>query len=168
MKKSVLAYHESTINRFAEKAELLAAESHTIFNLGREINRIIGIIVVHQAAELALKALCLKNERNIFEKGSFSIGFDDAINRNKKDLTYDEETVLRILNQKRNNYQHTAIFDVSDKRELNELLLDSLSIISRILNLVGYNPQEVNVVLNPSKQSKNKPASRSGIKEVYS
>ena len=133
--------------RFAEKSEILAAEAYNIFQLEREICKIIGIILIHQATELALKSLCLKLERTIFERGNITIGFGQALNRSRDIFDKEEFEILKILNIKRNNFQHSALFDTGVIDELKYLLIDTLSIISKILKNANYNPTELDLII---------------------
>lgn len=157
---------QKVINRFAEKSELLAAEAHSIFNMSKDIHQIIGIIIVHQAAELALKAFCLKQNYTIFKKGSISIRFMEAIKRSKNFLQNEEQEILKILNIKRNAYQHSALFDISDIEFLKFILIDTLSIISKLLEYVGYKPEELNLILSFDNLLEIKTNIKSNIKEV--
>ncbi len=142
-----LSSHITIIHRFAEKSELLATEAFTIFNQKREIHRIIALIIIHQATEHALKALCLNKKINIFKKGGRTISFEDALSNTNKFFHEEEFIALRILNKKRNEYQHSALFNLTDRVYIFELLRDILSIISKILEKVGYNPTEINLIL---------------------
>ncbi len=135
------------INRFAEKSELLAVEAYSIFNLEKEISQIIGIILVHQATELALKALCIKQENLIFQKGNITIKFEDALNRSSNFIKGHEKQILKVLNITRNNYQHSALFDISKWLNTKDFLIDTLIIIAKILEEVKYDPAELKLIL---------------------
>ena len=133
--------------RFAEKAEILAVEAYSVFLLKRDICKIIGIILIHQATDLALKSLCLKLETTIFERGSITISFGQALSRSKNIIDKEEHEILKILNLKRNNFQHSALFDISSIDELKYLFIDTLSIISKILKNANYNPDELDLII---------------------
>lgn len=136
------------LNRFAEKSELLAAEAYSIFNLKKDISQVIGIIIVHQATELALKALCIKQENSIFGKGNITISFEDALNRSSNIILGHNKQILKILNITRNNYQHSALFDISKWLNPKDFLIDTLKIIVKILGEVDYNPEELKLILD--------------------
>lgn len=136
------------INLFAEKSELLAVEAYSIFNVEREICKIIGIIIIHQAVELALKALCLHQGIMIFIKGDLTLSFPVAMNKIKGVITDQDKKILRILHIHRNSYQHSAIFDIS---RINKwLVIDALSIINEILDEIGCKSNEINLILELS------------------
>jgi len=147
-RKPSLRYYERIINRFAEKAQLLAAEAYSIFENEKEICKIIGVIVVHQATELALKALCLQQENTIFQKGKVTIDFDTALQRCTNVIQFDEMILLKDLNGRRNDYQHNALFDRSNFEDLRDLLLDTLAITSKILKHMGYATGEIDFILD--------------------
>ena len=161
-----LPSHIKTVHRFAEKSELLATEAFTIFKQKREIHRIIALIIIHQATEHALKALCLNEKINIFKKGSRTISFEDSLNNTIKFLQKDEFIILKILNKKRNEYQHSALFDLTDSGYIYDLLHDTLSIISRILKKVDYDPTEINLILEYDKDSRSNDEIDSRIEEI--
>jgi len=136
------------INRFAEKSELLAVEAYSIFSSGKEISQIIGIILSHQAAELALKALCIKQENMIFQKGNITITFEEALNRSSNLIKGHNKQILKILNTTRNNYQHSALFDISKFFNTKDFLIDILTIIAKILEEVEYDTTELKLILD--------------------
>ena len=141
------------IRRFSEKSELLAAESYEIFKKkviikpGENIHQIIGIIIIHQAVELALKAHCIYIERTIHKSGNYTISFEEALKRSGDVVIGNDREVLKILNNMRNNYQHSAIFDISSQLDPYDILLDSISIIVNILINSEYEPSELNIIL---------------------
>ena len=47
----------------------------------------------------------------------------------------------------RNNYQYSAIFDISSQLDPYDILLDSISIIVNILINSEYEPSELNIIL---------------------
>jgi len=81
-------------NLFAEKTELLAVEDYEIFKRDREIDRVIGIIVLHQAAELTLKALCIIQRISIVRRGEMTIGFAEMMRNLNDNLANDDLTAL--------------------------------------------------------------------------
>ncbi len=137
---------QRAIQGFSEKSEMLAAEAYDIFHKKKPINKIISIIIIHQAAELGLKSLCIKREHTIYKKKD-TISFNDALNRNKNILNSNEQEVLNILNEKRRNFQHSALFDQGEPEELKELLLATLSIIIKILSNVNCQGEEIKMIL---------------------
>lgn len=157
--------HKATIERFAEKAELLAAEAYDIFNKDRYICKIIGLIIIHQAAELALKANCLKQERTIIKSGNITITFSEAVKRSNNVLGNQESEILNILNIIRNNHQHSALFDISDIDDMKYRIIDTISIIVKVLENVGYLPNELNLILS-HEESLSKNNSENSIRRV--
>lgn len=138
---------EYTIKLFAGKSELLAVSSFDLYSKDEEIYSIIGFIIIHQAVELILKASCIFHGISIAATGGKTITFEEALKRNSNHLSKDEKHILYILNNKRNAFQHDAIFDVSDTELSNSIFNDTLSIIQKMFTKINYNASELEILL---------------------
>ena len=138
----------SIIIRFCEKAHMLIAEAVEILKQNKPISEVIAITIAHQAAEIALKGACIYQDNSIYKNSGVTITFDESINRSSNIISSNDKTVFSILNDIRNNYQHHAIYDNSVVLNTKDLIFDTISIIILIFNHIGYDADELQLIID--------------------
>lgn len=131
---------------------MLIAEAVEILKQSKQISEVIAIIIAHQAAEIALKGLCIFQDNSIYKNSSVTITFDEALNRSSNIISGADKTFFSILNDIRNNYQHHAIYDNSGGVDTKDLIFDTISIIISIFNHIGYDIDELKLIINNEAQ----------------
>lgn len=138
----------SVITRFCEKAHMLIAEAVEILKQNKQISEVMAIIIAHQAAEIALKGACIFQDNSIYKHSGVTITFDEALNRSSNIISGADKTVFSILNDIRNNYQHHAIYDNSGGLDTKDLIFDTISIIISIFDHIGYDADELKLIID--------------------
>ena len=138
----------SVIIRFCEKAHSLIAEAVEILKQNKPISEIIAIIIAHQAAEIALKGACVYQDNSIYKHSGITITFEEALNRSSNIISGADRIVFSILNDIRNHYQHHAIYDNSGGVDPKDLILDTISNIISIFNYIGYDSDELQLIID--------------------
>lgn len=138
----------SVIIRFCEKAHLLIAEAVEILKQNKPISEVIAITIAHQAAEIALKGACIHQDNTIYKHGGITITFEDALNRNNNIISGADKIVFTLLNDIRNHYQHHAIYDNSGGIIPKELILDTITNIISIFEHIGYDSDELQLIID--------------------
>lgn len=143
---------QQVIKAFADKAELLAVEIPNLIRLGRKIEYWIATVISHQAAELALKAACLGIPFSIFKKGGSTISFNKALEViGEQDILDTEEMILlEVLNNTRNDLQHSAV--LGSEYPLEHLIFRSLETIDKVLTHIGHPSDELKLILEKGTQ----------------
>ncbi len=142
----------SVITRFCEKSHMLIAEAVEILKQNKPISDIIAISIAHQAAEIALKGACIHQDNTIYKHGGITITFEEALNRNGNIISGGDKTVFIILNDIRNHYQHHAIYDNSGGIIPKELILDTVTNIILIFDHIGYDTDELQLIIDNEAQ----------------
>ncbi len=138
----------SVITRFCEKAHMLVTEAVEILRQNKSISDIIAIIITHQAAEIALKGACIHQDNSIYNSSGVTITFKEALNRSSNIINGADKIVFSILNDIRNHYQHHAIYDNSGGVDPKDLILDAISNIISIFNQIGYDSDELQLIID--------------------
>ena len=134
------------VQKFAEKSELLLIESCKLIQEENNTKLMISLLSYHQATEFSLKAYCKFVGININESDNKTISFSKA--RKKVDILTDhQQQLLEDLNLIRNNLQHNAIFDISNKPLILGLLEYTIEINTKIYQAINYDCSELDIYL---------------------